>query len=214
MAIKLRIPNLRKQKQGQKVNEMAHFLSLAVGRSARAKNAAGKPAVELATVIDLAAVHAIEDFVFRNPFPLKTLSQIVHHRHDPLRCFVCRVGQEVVGCSISDVIGDQSRLVSIAVAPKHRFNGYGRLLLENGSRYGLENNLAVVPEANVDAQCFFSQCGFRCRKAYRGYFTDGQTGYAFDRDPRFDGPEGFAFAGFCDTPFAQMAHPRTARSFR
>jgi ribosomal-protein-alanine N-acetyltransferase len=85
-------------------------------------------------------------------------------------------GDEIVGYATALVAHDEIHLLSIAVLPERRRQGYGRALLdeviERGVAKGADSIFLEVRERNSEAKAFYSEAGFHVIGKRKGYYVD------------------------------------------
>lgn len=99
--------------------------------------------------------------------------------------FVAEVSDDILGFVMAVHDGTSSEIIRLAVHPKHRRRGLGRLLVNTiGQTVGQDVSLEYFcEEANTTAQLFLARCGFLC--ANRLSFGE-HTSYLFRRGWRFN----------------------------
>jgi ribosomal-protein-alanine N-acetyltransferase len=85
---------------------------------------------------------------------------------------IVRDYSEVLGFMIYELNKKKLTILNMAVEPKSRRQGFGRLAIQRlKDKLRQQKRTSVhshVTEDNLVAQLFFSGCGFRCEKAERG----------------------------------------------
>ena len=84
--------------------------------------------------------------------------------------------EEIIGYAVSWIVDDEIHLLSIAVMPEQRRQGYGRKILEavidRGRSRGGCRVILEVRERNVGAQDFYERYGFHRIGKRKGYYVD------------------------------------------
>ncbi len=84
--------------------------------------------------------------------------------------------EEIIGYAANWIVEDEIHLLSIAVMPEKRRQGYGRRILdaviERGKSKGGCQVILEVREGNEGAQKFYEQYGFHHIGKRRGYYID------------------------------------------
>jgi ribosomal-protein-alanine N-acetyltransferase len=94
------------------------------------------------------------------------------------------IGNDIVGFMVYELRPRSVKILNIAVHPKHRQSGIGRMMLSRLIAKLSENRrqhvFATVRERNLAAQLFFRACGFRCVAVLHGHYeTTGEDAYKF-----------------------------------
>lgn len=96
---------------------------------------------------------------------------------------VAEAHKQLVGYVIYELQEDSLRVLNLAVDPEWQREGVGWRMLERlKGRLAIGNRkfiLADVCEYNLDAQLFFSYCGFRAIGVVADCFDDGSAAYRF-----------------------------------
>lgn len=124
---------------------------------------------------DLPQVLEIERLSFPTPWSERafrgelTVNSYAHY-------LVAELGERVVGYGGMWVIVDEAHVTNIAVHPRHRRSGIGRLLLkallEQAADRGCDRVTLEVRKSNRPAQHLYQSYGFVPRGIRRGYYTD------------------------------------------
>ncbi len=103
---------------------------------------------------------------------------------DFLRCLeqrncvgtVARVGEEVVGYMVYQILKNRIHLLNFAVAPQWRRKGIGTQMVERLKKrlvqQGRQRITLEVRETNLPAQLFFRHCGFRAVCVLRDFYEN------------------------------------------
>jgi ribosomal-protein-alanine N-acetyltransferase len=124
---------------------------------------------------DLDDVVKIENASFSTPWSrLAFLSELLENER--AYYFVARFANEVVGYIGTWIIFDEAHITNIAVLPKVRGCGVGRLLLSYLLSYCKENGVnratLEVRRTNAVAQALYISTGFITAGVRRGYYKD------------------------------------------
>ena len=127
-----------------------------------------------ATVHDLASVASIERAAFSDPWSLRSFREALDSAAVYFAC-ARRDDGGVLGYVVAWFVADQGEIANIAVAPDHRGQGVGRMLLdaalgEAGAR-GISAVFLEVRDSNQRARELYASRGFeevgRRRRYYR-----------------------------------------------
>lgn len=90
---------------------------------------------------------------------------------------VAGLGNAVIGCIISWVIGDEVQILDLVVDPNHRRQGYAlqltQELLVKGMSGGAQQAVLEVHRDNVGAISLYQHAGFKQIHMRKGYYKDG-----------------------------------------
>lgn len=131
--------------------------------------------VEPMALADLDAVLAIERASFTAPW---SRSAFVHElqQNRAARCWVARVGAELVGYLCLWEVGPELHITNLAVHPGWRRRGVARTLLgdilEDARRRGLTMAFLEVRPTNHEARGLYEHFGFRVIGQRKGYYVD------------------------------------------
>lgn len=135
---------------------------------------------------DLAAVFAIENASFGDPWSLEALlSELIPDR---LRLpLVAEQGGAVVGFLMAWRVADQLHVLNIAADARCRRRGIGTALLREAARRGLAAGLVEatleVRRGNAAGRAFYSRRGFRESGVRARYYADnGEDAIILDCD--------------------------------
>jgi ribosomal-protein-alanine N-acetyltransferase len=89
-------------------------------------------------------------------------------------CWVCRVGDVLVGYFVLMLAVDEAHLLTIGVAPSHQRQGFGARLLRQAMGVGLAGGaktlLLEVRPSNIQALSMYRHFGFAQVGVRRGYY--------------------------------------------
>jgi len=92
----------------------------------------------------------------------------------------------VVGYLMFQMVDDEFRIVNMAVDPKYRLQGYGRLLVEylqkrlnSEGAFSKKRVKFVCSDLNLDCHLFSKSTGFRAVKVVHNHFGPNHDGYEF-----------------------------------
>lgn len=92
---------------------------------------------------------------------------------------VLTIDDNIVGYYISKLIIDEMELITIAINPKNRKEGFGSLLIDDLILYGKINNFEKifleVRESNVPAKNLYLKKGFKKMYIRKKYYADGEN---------------------------------------
>lgn len=98
--------------------------------------------------------------------------------------FVAEYGGEVVGYVIACVESGKGHIVTIAVRPKYRRRGFGRLLLCKAlialSERGVKSAFLEVRTSNLPAISLYEKFNFRVKGRLKSYYLDGEDAYLME----------------------------------
>lgn len=131
-------------------------------------------AIEPARREDLAAVAAIEQEAFSDPWSDRSFREALAHGSVYFAC-ARRDGEEVVGYVVAWFVADEGEIANLAVAPSAWGSGIGRDLLDaalaEGERRQVSAVYLEVRDSNERARRLYRSRGFeevgRRRKYYR-----------------------------------------------
>ena len=116
----------------------------------------------------------VEGISFPSPWPLKSFRKEIDNPVSYL--YVLLSDDEEVGYICYWEVADESHLMNIAVHPKKRGRGYGRMLLgkmiENGESHSVDKAWLEVRPSNSAAICLYEKSGFKRVAVRRGYYSD------------------------------------------
>jgi len=132
---------------------------------------------------DIEQVSALEQASFNDPYPEYFLSELA--RDNPETFLVLTISNKIVGYGVIDHWEDHEHLISIAVDPNNRKNGFGeRILVELEKRSSKERPLRLeVRKSNVAAIQLYSKRGFTRTGVAEGYYTDGEDAIIMEKVP-------------------------------
>jgi len=135
------------------------------------------PAIRKATPNDVPTVLALWQEAEAEPThtdDVESLRRLV--AHDPDALIVAESGERIVGSVIAAWDGWRGSIYRLAVAPSHRHQGLGRLLLQEAedrlSEAGAIRSQAIVVETDAQATAFWQASGWE-QQAERLRFVKG-----------------------------------------
>ncbi|WP_338727039.1 ribosomal protein S18-alanine N-acetyltransferase [Haladaptatus sp. DJG-WS-42] len=141
-------------------------------------------AVEIreATRTDLLSIFRIERQSFPQPWPYQAFEFFVGEPG-----FLVAAGDDIVGYVVADAVVNHGRPIGhikdFAVAPTHRGEGIGSLLLERAlfvlATHGVRSVKLEVRESNGGAQALYKRFGFAPHHRVPGYYEDGEDALIF-----------------------------------
>lgn len=125
---------------------------------------------------DLKDILEIESAAFRrDAYPAEVFLEL--HQDCPDFFVVAKSHGSVVGYVASFLQGSDAEIVSIAVDPKHRRYGVGRVLMMHTlaklTAFGIQRVSLTVRPANRPAMRLYSTLGFRGGRRISQYYSDG-----------------------------------------
>ncbi len=146
---------------------------------------------------DIRAVHRID--VQSHARPMSSSQFQLWVDSDVESGLVVRNGSDIVGYCVFGVQATNYRILRLAVAPAHRRNGYGRLLIDSiKSRLTDRRHRlwTTVSECNLDGHLFLRSLGFRATKTVpKSLDNRKEPGYWFvyyaptDEEKQIQGPD-------------------------
>lgn len=123
------------------------------------------------TVGDIDAVFAVELDICPFPWGRGNFRDSLESGY---RCWVCRIGGELVGYFVMMLAVDDAHLLTIGVAQKHQKKGFGARLLRHAMRLaregGAETFLLEVRPSNEKALSLYLHFGFKQVGVRRNYY--------------------------------------------
>lgn len=133
-----------------------------------------EPSAEAMTEEHLARVHEIETCCFSDPWPLVAFRREVAGKAGGGYPRVLVDEAEIRAFAISWFAADEANLGNLAVDPRYRRRGYGRLLLEDlleeSRRRAVVSIWLEVRAGNAEAQRLYHRHGFRVVGVRKGYY--------------------------------------------
>ena len=127
---------------------------------------------------DVGAAALIERACFAEPWTMDVIRQSLTVPH--FYGFVLEADGEIVGYACGSSLFEDAELMRIAVLPKCRGLGYGRLLLdrfiEGASARGAERMFLEVRASNTAALGLYTSSGFEKNRLRKRYYPDGEDG--------------------------------------
>ena len=132
---------------------------------------------------DIAAIADIENKSFADPWTegmlLDTLRFPVYHT------FLAEDGGQVCGYGCLILLFEDAELANIAVAPTHRGQGVGKLLMEKmhdyAKTFGAERMLLEVRVSNASAIGLYKKYGYERYGLRENYYADGEDAYLMQK---------------------------------
>ena len=132
---------------------------------------------------DIAAIADIENKSFADPWTegmlLDTLRFPVYHT------FLAEDGGQVCGYGCLILLFEDAELANIAVAPTHRGQGVGKLLMEkmhdHAKTFGAERMLLEVRVSNASAIGLYKKYGYERYGLRENYYADGEDAYLMQK---------------------------------
>ena len=132
---------------------------------------------------DIAAIADIENKSFADPWTegmlLDTLRFPVYHT------FLAEDGGQVCGYGCLILLFEDAELANIAVAPTHRGQGVGKLLMEKmhdyAKTFGAERMLLEVRVSNASAIGLYEKYGYERYGLRENYYADGEDAYLMQK---------------------------------
>jgi ribosomal-protein-alanine N-acetyltransferase len=127
---------------------------------------------------DVGAAALIERACFADPWTMEAIRQSLTTPH--FYGVILEADGEIVGYACGSSLFEDSELMRIAVLPKCRGLGYGRLLLEKfieGAKMrGAERMFLEVRASNEAALALYLKSGFQKNRLRKRYYPDGEDG--------------------------------------
>jgi ribosomal-protein-alanine N-acetyltransferase len=141
--------------------------------SIAAESPAATASFALLQLADLAALRAIEQVSFANPWSAEELGWLLRERSG--LCVGAWVGGELVGYGLGQVEGVRLHLASLAIAPAWRRRGWGgkmlQELLDRARRQGCRGCRLEVRASNRAALGLYRRWGFREEGRLEKFYT-------------------------------------------
>lgn len=122
------------------------------------------------TLDDLEQVMKVELEVYEFPWTERIFSDCIRVGY---YCWVGRQQQTTIGHAVISVVGDESHMLNLSIAPAHQRKGYGRqfveFLVNEARKYKAQTMLLEVRPSNAVAINCYNGAGFNeigCRKDY------------------------------------------------
>jgi len=116
---------------------------------------------------DIERVYEIEKLSFPHPYP-----KIFFYHYLGDFFFVIEKQGEIAGYIIADV--KRNLIVSVAVHPSYRKQGYGKMLMKHAISYMKGEIILQVRKSNRGAIYFYEKMGFRRKGELKSYYMDGE----------------------------------------
>ena len=128
---------------------------------------------------DLSSIYLIELKSFKYPYPLQLF--VFYYKLSPETFIVVECSSNVVGYAIGLIEGDVGHIISLAVDPKFRGRGLGKLLLRELEKRLVSAGAKVfkleVSVNNLIALRMYTSLGYRVVNLIRNYYPDGSDAY-------------------------------------
>ncbi|GAB4435077.1 MAG: ribosomal protein S18-alanine N-acetyltransferase [bacterium] len=133
-----------------------------------------KTKIRIATLEDIENIAEIEKVSFPSPWSKELIREEILF---PLSLnLVATINGLIVGYVLSWLIPPEVHILNLAVDPKHRNKGVGRIIIETlfeeASKKGATKFTLEVRNGNVDAICFYQRFGFLTKGVRKGYYQD------------------------------------------
>jgi ribosomal-protein-alanine N-acetyltransferase len=133
---------------------------------------------------DVGAAALIERACFAEPWTLEVIRQSFTVPH--FYGFILEADGETVGYACGSSLFEDAELMRIAVLPKCRGLGYGRLLLkrfiEGAAMRGAERMFLEVRASNEAALALYLKSGFQKNRLRKRYYPDGEDALEMLKD--------------------------------
>lgn len=141
-------------------------------------------AIRPATDDDLAAILALEEEGFPDPWALETLAAELRFPGSFL-LVAAPVGGSALGYASFRTVADEAELLRLSVGSAARQHGLGRRLLEAGfaelAARALASCFLEVRSDNAPAIALYERVGFRLAGERKGYYRDGSDALVYAR---------------------------------
>ena len=132
---------------------------------------------------DIKAIADIEQKSFADPWTEGMLADCL--RFPIYHTFLVEEGGQVCGYGCLIVLFEDAELANIAVAPTHRKQGVGKLLMEKMHDYaktlGAERMLLEVRVSNESAIGLYQKYGYERYGIRKNYYADGEDAYLMQK---------------------------------
>ena len=132
---------------------------------------------------DIPAIADIENKSFADPWTEEMLSDTL--RFPVYHTFLAEEGGQVCGYGCLILLFEDAELANIAVAPTHRGQGVGKLLMEKmhdyAKTFGAERMLLEVRVSNQSAIGLYERYGYEKYGLRENYYADGEDAYLMQR---------------------------------
>ena len=132
---------------------------------------------------DVVAIADIEQKSFTDPWTESMLFDTL--RFPVYHTFLAEEGGQVCGYGCLIVLFEDAELANIAVAPTHRGQGVGKLLMEkmheHAKSLGAERMLLEVRVSNKNAIGLYEKYGYEKYGLRENYYADGEDAYLMQK---------------------------------
>ena len=132
---------------------------------------------------DLPQIEKIERESFSDPWPLDAFRPVL--RFPVLYGILAEDGGQVCGYGCLILLFEDAELANIAVAPTHRGQGVGKLLMEKmhdyAKTFGAERMLLEVRVSNASAIGLYEKYGYERYGLRENYYADGEDAYLMQK---------------------------------
>ncbi len=137
----------------------------------------GQVIIDHAGAGDLVALRNLQNRCFQDGQAYGLVTLMVFQVWPRARVLVARSGEEIIGCVIGDVQGDQARVLNICVDPAYRRRGLGTALLSSIEQLLDHDNMTLmVEDKNLAAQELYRQHGYMSAGDLRDYYGRNRHG--------------------------------------
>ena len=132
---------------------------------------------------DIPAIADIENKSFADPWTEGMLSDTL--RFPVYHTFLAEEGGQVCGYGCLILLFEDAELANIAIAPTHRGQGVGKLLMEKmhdyAKTFGAERMLLEVRVSNQSAIGLYEKYGYEKYGLRENYYADGEDAYLMQK---------------------------------
>ena len=132
---------------------------------------------------DIPAIADIENKSFADPWTEGMFSDTL--RFPVYHTFLAEEGGQVCGYGCLILLFEDAELANIAVAPTHRGQGIGKLLMEKmhdyAKTFGAERMLLEVRVSNQSAIGLYEKYGYERYGLRENYYADGEDAYLMQK---------------------------------
>ncbi len=131
---------------------------------------------------DLDGVLAIEEETFSPPWSRASYESELE---SPVACYLVLEDEEILGYAGMWMILDEGHITTVAIAPKLRGDGYGKLLLHaimtHAEHCGVKRMTLEVRRSNKAARSLYERSGFVATGERKGYYEGGEDAVIYWR---------------------------------
>ena len=132
---------------------------------------------------DIPALAEIENKSFADPWTEGMLKDCL--RYPIYHTFLAEEGGQVCGYCCLILLFEDAELANIAVAPSHRGQGVGKMLMEKmhdyAKTFGAERMLLEVRVSNQSAIGLYEKYGYEKYGLRENYYADGEDAYLMQK---------------------------------